>query len=108
MNVQRVCVYCASSRQCESEFHEAARELGRELAMHGVTIIYGGGLVGSMGALANAALERGGRVVGVLPQLMYDLEWGHNGLSELQALERAPAKRAFRPRRVEQLRRSQG
>ncbi len=83
MNPQRVCVYCASSRQCDPVYHDAARELGVELAANNVTIVYGGGLVGSMGALANAALAHGGKVIGILPQFMYDLEWGHNGLSEL-------------------------
>ncbi len=83
MNVRKVCVYCASSRQCNPAYHDAARELGKELALAGVTIVYGGGLVGSMGALANGALAHGGEVIGILPQFMYDLEWGHNGLSEL-------------------------
>jgi uncharacterized protein (TIGR00730 family) len=83
MNVQRVCVYCASSRQCDPRYHQAAAELGRELAAAGVTIVYGGGLVGSMGALANAALKRGGKVIGVLPRFMFDLEWGHNNLTEM-------------------------
>ena len=83
MNVQKVCVYCASSRQCDPAYHAAARELGTELASHDVTIVYGGGLVGSMGALANAALDRGGRVIGILPRFMHELEWGHTSLSEL-------------------------
>jgi len=83
MDVKRVCVYCASSRQCDPAYHEAARELGRTLAADGITIVYGGGLVGSMGAMANAALECGGRVIGILPQFMHDLEWGHNNLTEL-------------------------
>jgi uncharacterized protein (TIGR00730 family) len=83
MNVKKVCVYCASSRQCNPVYHQAARELGEELAANGVTIVYGGGLVGSMGALANAALARGGRVIGILPQFMHELEWGHNSLTEL-------------------------
>lgn len=83
MDVRKVCVYCASSRQCDPAYHDAARELGKELAQNGVTVVYGGGLVGSMGALANAALAHGGRVIGILPQFMYELEWGHDGLSEL-------------------------
>ena len=49
--------------------------------------MYGGGAVGSMGALADGALSRGGRVIGVLPRFMLDLEWGHKGLSELQLVE---------------------
>ncbi|SRR5579875_154354 len=83
MNVKKVCVYCASSRQCDPAYHEAARELGRLLAAHDITIVYGGGLVGSMGAMANAALESGGRVIGILPQFMHELEWGHTSLTEL-------------------------
>jgi uncharacterized protein (TIGR00730 family) len=83
MDVKRVCVYCASSRQCEAAYHDSARELGRILASHDITIVYGGGLVGSMGAMANAALECGGRVIGILPQFMHELEWGHTSLSEL-------------------------
>lgn len=79
----RVCVYCASSRQCDPIYHQAAARLGRELARAGVAIVYGGGSVGSMGSLASAALAEGGRVIGVIPQFMYDLEWSHRALSEL-------------------------
>ncbi len=84
MKVEKVCVYCASSRQCDPAYHDAARELGQELASHNITIVYGGGLVGSMGALANSALAHGGRVVGILPQFMHELEWGHTSLTELR------------------------
>ncbi len=83
MAIKRVCVYCASSRQCDPAYHDAAARLGRELARNNVTLVYGGGSVGSMGHLADAALAEGGRVVGVLPRFMYDLDWGHRGLSEL-------------------------
>lgn len=86
MNVQSVCIYCASSRQCDPAYHQAAAQLGRELARNNVTIVYGGGLVGSMGALANAALEHGGRVIGILPQFMHELEWGHTSLTELRVV----------------------
>src|SRR5260370_31142186 len=83
MAIKRVCVYCASSRQCDAAYHDAAARLGRELARNKVTLVYGGGSVGSMGHLADAALAEGGRVVGVLPRFMYDLKWGHRGLSEM-------------------------
>src|ERR1700685_4815085 len=83
MAIKRVCVYCASSRQCDAAYHDAAARLGRELARNKVTLVYGGGSVGSMGHLADAAIAEGGRVIGVLPRFMYDLEWGHRGLSEL-------------------------
>jgi len=82
-----VCVYCASSNTAHPEYREAASRLGGTLAAHGITVIYGGGARGSMGALADGALGKGGRVVGVLPRFMADLEWGHQGLSELRLVE---------------------
>lgn len=82
-----VCVYCASSRSSHPEYREAAFQLGVTLAEHGYSIVYGGGAVGSMGSLADGALSRGGRVVGVLPRFMAELEWGHKRLSELQLVE---------------------
>ena len=82
-----VCVYCASSRACHPDYHEAAYRLGVSLADGGYAVVYGGGAVGSMGALADGALSRGGRVIGVLPHFMNELEWGRRGLSELQLVE---------------------
>lgn len=82
-----VCVYCASSRAAHPDYREAAFRLGAVLAAQGLEIVYGGGARGSMGALADGALSRGGRVVGVLPRFMSDLEWGHQGLTELQLVE---------------------
>jgi uncharacterized protein (TIGR00730 family) len=82
-----VCVYCASSRTSHADYRQAAYRLGVALAEQGFGIVYGGGAVGSMGALADGALSRDGRVVGVLPQFMADLEWGHTGLTELQLVE---------------------
>lgn len=82
-----VCVYCASSRTSHPDYREAARRLGEVLAQARITVIYGGGAVGSMGALADGALAAGGRVVGILPRFMSELEWGHKGLTELQLVE---------------------
>ena len=82
-----VCVYCASSRIAHPEYRAAARRLGEVLAQQGIGIVYGGGAVGSMGALADGALGMGGRVIGILPRFMADLEWGHKGLTDLQLVE---------------------
>jgi len=82
-----VCVYCASSRAAHPEYREAAFRLGATLAENRIAVIYGGGGKGSMGALADGVLSKGGRVVGVLPRFMDDLEWGHRGLSELRLVE---------------------
>jgi uncharacterized protein (TIGR00730 family) len=82
-----VCVYCASSRTAHADYRAAARRLGEVLAGQGIGIVYGGGAVGSMGALADGALSAGGRVIGILPRFMADLEWGHRGLTDLQLVE---------------------
>lgn len=82
-----VCVYCASSRTAHPEYREAASRLGETLAVRGITVVYGGGGKGSMGALADGALSKGGRVIGILPRFMADLEWGHPGISELRLVE---------------------
>jgi uncharacterized protein (TIGR00730 family) len=87
MRERSVCVYCASSRTAHPEYREAASRLGEVLAGHRITVIYGGGGRGSMGALADGALGKGGRVIGILPRFMADLEWGHQGLSELRLVE---------------------
>ncbi len=82
-----VCVYCASSQACDADFHDVARRLGGLLAAAGCTVVYGGGRAGSMGALAEGALAAGGRIVGVIPKFMVDLEWGHDDLTELHVVE---------------------
>jgi uncharacterized protein (TIGR00730 family) len=80
-------VYCASSTECNPAYHAAARRLGELLAGAGVTVVYGGGAVGSMGALADGALEAGGEVHGVIPEFMYDLEWAHEGITVLEVVD---------------------
>jgi hypothetical protein len=85
--VQSVCVYCSSSNRSSPVYLEAAARLGRILAENGITIVYGGGSLGSMGRLAVAAMEGGGRVIGVLPRFMDELEWGNRQLSELRIVE---------------------
>ncbi len=84
---KRITVYCASSRKCAKEYHDAAWRLGETLADAKYAIVYGGGAVGSMGAVADGALARGGRVIGILPRFMQELEWGHKQLSELVLVE---------------------
>lgn len=82
-----VCVYCASSRACDPSYHAVARRLGGLLAEAGCSVVYGGGRSGSMGALAEGALAAGGRIVGIIPRFMQELEWGHGGLTELHVVE---------------------
>ena len=85
--IRRVVVYCASSRSCDAVYHDEVRELGALLAGAGIETIYGGGAHGSMGALADGVLGAGGEVVGVLPNFMSELEWGHPELTRLELVD---------------------
>jgi uncharacterized protein (TIGR00730 family) len=77
-----VCVFCGSSAGSDPAYAEAARAVGAVLAERGLRLVYGGGRVGLMGAVADAALAAGGRVVGVIPKQIVDLEVGHRGLGD--------------------------
>jgi uncharacterized protein (TIGR00730 family) len=81
-----VCVYCGSRFGDDPCFEAAARELGRLIAQGGGQLVYGGGRVGLMGALAQATLAAGGRVVGVIPDALMQREVGHLGLTELHVV----------------------
>jgi uncharacterized protein (TIGR00730 family) len=83
----RICVYCASSNQADPRYREAAFHLGELLAADGHSIVCGGGSAGSMGAVADGALSKGGEVIGILPRFMADLEWGHPGLTHLDLVD---------------------
>lgn len=85
--MQRICVYCASSSKIDGSYFVAAHELGAIIASSNLQLVYGGGSVGLMGAVANAVLDNGGSVVGVIPQFMCEQEWNHTGLNELIVTE---------------------
>ena len=80
----RLCVFCGSSLGGDPAYKRAAAALGAELAARKIGLVYGGASVGLMGVLADAALEAGGEVIGVLPEALADLEIAHEGLSELR------------------------
>jgi len=82
-----VAVYCGSRFGDSPAFADAARQLGRLVAQTGGVLVYGGGHVGLMGTVADAALAASGRVVGVIPQALMDREVGHAGLSELHVVK---------------------
>lgn len=83
MTVRRVCVYCGSAGAVAEPYRGAARDLGRALAGAGIETVFGGGRIGLMGLLADAALDAGGRVIGVIPGALRDAELAHPGLTEL-------------------------
>jgi uncharacterized protein (TIGR00730 family) len=86
-------VFCGSARGDDPVFAEAAAAVGRGLAERGVGVVYGGGRVGLMGALADAALAAGGKVYGVIPQKLVDRESGHTGLTELFVVDSMHARK---------------
>jgi uncharacterized protein (TIGR00730 family) len=81
-----VAVYCGSSPGHDPAYIDAANQLGCAIASNGLTLVYGGGHVGLMGAVADAALSAGGRVHGVITTALLDAEVGHAGLSELEVV----------------------
>ena len=81
--MQRICVFTGSSRGRGHEYLDQAGLVGAELARRGITVIYGGGRVGTMGSLADGALRAGGQVVGVIPRDLVGWDVAHQGLSEL-------------------------
>jgi len=82
-----ICVFCGSATGDDPRYAVAAGLVGREIAGRGWTLVYGGGRVGLMGIVADAALAAGGRVVGVIPRFLYEREVGHDGLSELEIVQ---------------------
>ena len=81
-----LCVFCGSNPGADPAYAESARRMGRLLAERGVKLVYGGGRVGLMGALADAALEAGGAVVGVIPDALRRREMAHEGLTQLRVV----------------------
>jgi hypothetical protein len=81
--IRAICVYCGSSNAVAPEHLAAAGEFGRLAAGRGIEIVFGGGRVGLMGALADGALNAGGRVTGIIPEHLRDLEVHHDGVSEM-------------------------
>jgi len=86
MRLQRICVFCGSSVGSRPAYVEAAHELGRRLAERGLGVVFGGGKVGLMGVLADAALAAGGEAIGVIPEAMVAREIAHQGLTELRVV----------------------
>ena len=81
--IRALCVFCGSSAPPDPRYREAARALGAFIAGRGLDLVYGGGSVGLMGDVADAALAAGGRVTGVIPTGLFSREVGHTGLTEL-------------------------
>jgi uncharacterized protein (TIGR00730 family) len=87
MGLRSICVFCGSSTGVNPAYRHAADGLGRAIAASGRRLVYGGGNVGLMGVLADAALEQGGEVIGVIPRHLVDLEVAHQSLTELRVVD---------------------
>jgi uncharacterized protein (TIGR00730 family) len=90
-----VCVFCGSNSGSDPQYAEAARELGRTLAAEGIRLVYGGGSVGLMGEVADAVLNAGGEVTGVIPHALWAREVGHRGLSDLRIVDTMHERKAL-------------
>jgi len=84
--VNRLAVYCGSATPSDPAFIECAREVGETLARRGIGVVYGGGRLGLMGAVADSALAAGGEVIGVIPEALVAAEVAHKGLTELHVV----------------------
>ncbi|HZY03555.1 MAG TPA: TIGR00730 family Rossman fold protein [Anaeromyxobacteraceae bacterium] len=95
MTLRRVCVFCGSAVGARPAYRRAAARLGEALARRGLGLVYGGGSVGLMGVVADAALAAGGEVVGVIPRRMARKEIAHAGLSRLHVVPSMHARKAM-------------
>lgn len=82
--MKKACVFCASSELVPKYYVDEARRLGERLVDEGWGLVYGGGSTGLMGAVADAVLDRGGEVTGVIPRFMVEVEWQHKGVTDMR------------------------
>lgn len=94
-SIRNIAVFCASANGSDPIYREAAAELGRALASRDIGVVYGGAKVGLMQAVAEAALAEGGRVIGVIPTVLVDLEVAHDGLTELHVTDTMHTRKAL-------------
>ena len=85
--MKRLAIYCGSATPADPVYIECARDVGHTLAERGIGVVYGGGRLGLMGAVADAALAAGGEVIGIIPQALVDAEVAHRGCTELHVVE---------------------
>ena len=91
--MKSVCVYCGSNAGAKPAYAQAARALGARIAGEGLALVYGGGNVGLMGQVADAVLDAGGEVIGVIPRHLVEWEVAHRGVSELVVVDSMHARK---------------
>jgi hypothetical protein len=95
MRLQRLCVFCGSSSGIDPTYTREARAFGLEMARRQLTLVYGGGNIGLMGTVADAVLEGGGKVIGVLPRFLERRELAHRGITELHLVDSMHERKAL-------------
>lgn len=93
--LKRICVFCGSSLGARPSYRQAAERLGELLAERGIGVVFGGGCIGLMGALADAALHKGGEVIGVIPESLVHREIAHQGVTKLHVVETMHQRKAL-------------
>lgn len=93
--LESVCLFCGASPGADPAFRDAAAALGREFSAQGIRLVYGGGSVGLMGVAADACLEAGGEVTGVIPRLLMEKEVGHPGVTDMRVVETMHERKAL-------------
>jgi uncharacterized protein (TIGR00730 family) len=93
--LKSICVFCGSSKGNRPEYAEAATRMGALLARQGIRLVYGGGRIGLMGILADAALAEGGEVIGVIPRMLLKKELGHGQVTELRVVTSMHERKAM-------------
>ena len=83
----KICVYCSSSSKIEKKYFDSTKELAKELIKENVEVVYGGGGGGLMGHLADVIIENGGKITGISPKFMQDIEWTHKRLEKLELVD---------------------
>lgn len=83
----KICVYCSSSSKIEKKYFESTKELAKELIKENVEVVYGGGGGGLMGHLADIIIDNGGKITGISPRFMQDIEWTHKRLKKLELVD---------------------
>jgi uncharacterized protein (TIGR00730 family) len=90
----RICIYCASSQKIDRSYFDATEKLAIELVKANVDVVYGGGASGLMGKLADVVLEQGGRIKGIMPRFMNEVEWAHKKVADLEFTETIHERKA--------------
>ena len=95
VDLKRLCVFCGSSAGIDPVHRQAATDFGRMLAADGIELVFGGGSVGLMGAIADAVLQAGGRVIGVIPRFLATRELLHEGVTEVRLTDNMHERKAL-------------